>query len=231
MLPANGKPSPSMIFHRDSEVVLESQVAFGAAVKFIKWPEQRDSKFGEHARAGSFRGPSRESLDETPKLCWVVTTREDGGKEMATVHMGCVRVDERPVIARTTLSHPSHQPFDDPQVERPVDREPDELDFTMWRDVAAEGCPDDMDPSRYEGMTVLTSLVVSAVESVSGILVPKGDKREPWACTCYHVGARARSTEHGCRRRRWPIDSALIHATNLERNRGPTHCEPTPTVN
>ena len=143
MLHANGSPSPGMIFHRYSEVVLESQVAFGAPVKFLKWPEQRDSKFDEHARAGSFRGPSRESLDETPKLCWVLTTRADGRKEMATVHMGCVRVDERPVIARTTMSHPSHQPFGDPQVERPMDREPDTLDFSMWRDVAAEGYPDD----------------------------------------------------------------------------------------
>lgn len=143
MLRTNGSPSPGMIFHRYSEVVLESQVAFGAPVKFLKWPEQRDSKFDEHARAGSFRGPSRESLDETPKLCWVLTTRADGRKEMATVHMGCVRVDERPVIARTTMSHPSHQPFGDPQVERPMDREPDALDFSMWRDVAAEGYPDD----------------------------------------------------------------------------------------
>jgi hypothetical protein len=37
--------------------------------------------------------------------------------------MGTIRVDERPVIlARTTLSHASHQPFGDPSVERTTDR-------------------------------------------------------------------------------------------------------------
>ena len=75
----------------------------------------------------------------TPKLCWVLTTRDNGRKEMLTVHMGTVRVDERPVIARTTVSHPSHQPFGDVSVERATDREPDELDFSVWRDAATDG--------------------------------------------------------------------------------------------
>ncbi len=52
----------------------------------------------------------------TPKLCYVLTMRNDGRKVMSTVHMGTIRVDERPVIARTTVSHPSHQPFGDATV-------------------------------------------------------------------------------------------------------------------
>ena len=53
--------------------------------------------------------------------------------------MGTIRVDERPVIARTTVSHPSHQPFGDTSVEHAVDLEPEHLDFSTWRDVAKEG--------------------------------------------------------------------------------------------
>jgi hypothetical protein len=139
MIPMGKTASPSMIFHRYSEPILESQITFGAPCKFLKWPEERDSKFEEHARAGSFRGPSRETMDATPKLCWVLTVRDTGRKELATVHMGTIRVDERPVLARTTLSHASHQPFGDPNVERAADREPEQLDFSMWRTIATDG--------------------------------------------------------------------------------------------
>jgi hypothetical protein len=73
--------------------LIESELVEAAPAK---WPEERDSKFEEHARAGSFRGPSRETMDATPKLCWVLTVRDTGRKELATVHMGTIRVDERP---------------------------------------------------------------------------------------------------------------------------------------
>ena len=142
MIPIGKTASPSMIFHRHTEPTLESQVAFGAPCKFLKYPEQRDSKFDEHATAGSFRGPSRETLDIKPKLCYVLTIRHDGRKVMSTVHMGTIRVDERPVIARTTVSHPSHQPFGDTSVEHATDLEPERLDFSTWRDVAKDGYVD-----------------------------------------------------------------------------------------
>ena len=130
--------SPTMVFFRQKEPVIESQCAYGAPVKYLTFPEARDSKFDDHAEAGTYRGPSRETLDVTPKLCWVLT--ETGrGKQLVTVHMGCVRVDERPVIARSTRSHPSHQPYGDPSVERAEDKEPDQLDFSMWRNVLTEG--------------------------------------------------------------------------------------------
>ncbi|KOO34385.1 hypothetical protein Ctob_016321, partial [Chrysochromulina tobinii] len=148
MIPIGKTASPSMVFHRLSEPVLESQVAFGAPCKFLKYPEQRDSKFEEHATAGSFRGPSRETLDVTPKLCYVLTIRNDGRKVMSTVHMGTIRVDERPVIARTTVSHPSHQPFGDASVEHATDLEPEQLDFSTWRDVATDGYVPDATASR-----------------------------------------------------------------------------------
>jgi hypothetical protein len=148
MIPMGKTASPSMIFHRLSEPILESQITFGAPCKFLKWPEERDSKFEEHARAGSFRGPSRETMDATPKLCWVLTVRDTGRKELATVHMGTIRVDERPVIARTTVSHPSHQPFGDASVEHTTDLEPEQLDFSTWRDVATDGYVPDATASR-----------------------------------------------------------------------------------
>ena len=78
-------------------------------------------------------------MDATPKLCWVLTIRDSGRKELITVHMGTIRVDERPVLARTTLSHASHQPFSDPSVERTSDLEPEQLDFSVWRDIATDG--------------------------------------------------------------------------------------------
>ena len=159
MIPIGKTASPSMVFHRFSEPTLESQVAFGAPCKFLKYPEQRDSKFDEHATAGSFRGPSRETLDVTPKLCYVLTIRNDGRKVMSTVHMGTIRVDERPVIARTTVSHPSHQPFSDTSVEHAVDLEPAHLDFSTWRDVAKDGYVPDATTNLPVNAAPITKLV------------------------------------------------------------------------
>jgi hypothetical protein len=41
MIPMGKTASPSMIFHRLSEPILESQITFGAPCKFLKWPEER----------------------------------------------------------------------------------------------------------------------------------------------------------------------------------------------
>jgi len=41
MIPMGKTASPSMIFHRYREPILESQITFGALCKFLKWPEER----------------------------------------------------------------------------------------------------------------------------------------------------------------------------------------------
>jgi hypothetical protein len=43
------------------------------------------------------------------------------------------------VIARTTVSHPSHQPFGDTSVKHAADLEPENFDFSTWRDVVKDG--------------------------------------------------------------------------------------------
>jgi hypothetical protein len=73
--------------------------------------------------------------NESSNYCWVF-------KPIAhvTVNIGGMRIDERPVIARTARSNPSHQPESDPteSVEHASDREPDTIDLSTWRDAATE---------------------------------------------------------------------------------------------
>ena len=138
-LTAQSDVSPDMQYYGRDTVVLESQIAYGAPVKWLQFAEARDSKFDDHAAPGTFRGPSRETLDDSPVLCWVLTTNGAGRKVHTSVRMGCLRVDERPVIARTLQSHPSHQPCGDITVERSEDIPPAEPDFSAWRDVTTEG--------------------------------------------------------------------------------------------
>ena len=72
-------------------------------------------------------------------ICWVLTQRAHGRLEHLSIRLGQVRVDERPVLARTTQSHESHQPYGDARVEEVSDQEPAELDFSTWRDVSVDG--------------------------------------------------------------------------------------------
>ena len=143
--------SPDMQYYGRDTVVLESQIAYGAPVKWLQFAESRDSKFDDHAAPGTFRGPSRETLDDSPVLCWVLTTNGAGRKVHTSVRMGCLRVDERPVIARTLQSHPSHQPCGDMAVERDADIPPAEPDFSAWRDVTTDGYVATSQPTAVQG--------------------------------------------------------------------------------
>ena len=133
---ANGK-SANMIFYKRNHAELQADMVYGADVKYLVFPEARDSKFEDHALAGSYRGPSRDT--ETPKAAWILTTRGHGRQELVTVSVGCMRVDERAVVARSTRSHPSHQPYGDTSVERPEDLAPAQPDFSTWRNPLTEG--------------------------------------------------------------------------------------------
>ena len=124
------KTSPAMRYFGRTEVKLQAELAYGAPVKYLVHPEIRGSKFNDHALPGTYRGPSREN--ESSHISWVLTDRVK--QEYVTVMNGCMRVDERPCIARSTLSHPSHQPHSDQSVEDKRDIEPDALNFDLWRD-------------------------------------------------------------------------------------------------
>ena len=103
--------SAAMLFESRSTVDLRTIYCYGAPGKTLVTIEARDSKFDDHAVSCIYRGPSREN--ESANYCWV--SKNDNS--YTTVHIGGLRLDERPVIARSTRSHPSHQSYSDPTVE------------------------------------------------------------------------------------------------------------------
>jgi hypothetical protein len=87
--------------------LLASHLIYGSPVKYLIHPEVRDSKFEEHASSGTYRGASRE--DESEHRCWIKVGFGATARHI-TADMGCIRIDERGVIARCDMNHPSHQP-------------------------------------------------------------------------------------------------------------------------
>ena len=74
---------------------------YGAPLKYLVHPEVRDSKFEDHALPGQYRGISRDN--ESDKCCWV---QAEG--RYITVDIGCIRIDETPVLSRMDRNHKSH---------------------------------------------------------------------------------------------------------------------------
>ena len=107
IIPGENRSREMVYYGRDASP-LASLLTYGAPIKYLVHPEVRDSKFDDHALPGVYRGPSRD--DESDYRCWV---QAGSGATLrhVTVDTGCVRVDERSIIARTDRNHPSHQPF------------------------------------------------------------------------------------------------------------------------
>ena len=123
--------SRDMVFYgRAAPDVLTCHLCYGSPVKFLIHPEIRDSKFDDHAQSGRLRGPSRE--DESDTRCWV-ETNAGAMRRHVTVDIGCMRVDERAVLARCDRDHPSHQPM----AIDAADASP-EPNFSKWHNPALE---------------------------------------------------------------------------------------------
>ena len=102
IVPGTGK-SPDMVFYgREAPLPLSCLLAYGSPVKYLLHPEVRDSKFDDHALPGVYRGPSHD--DESDHRC-LVQAGSGATMRHVTVDTGCVRVDERSVIARTDRNH------------------------------------------------------------------------------------------------------------------------------
>jgi len=82
-------------------------LAYGAPVKALVHPEVRDSKYEDHAITGIYRGPSWTNNAETS--CWISVGKGTIIRHV-TVDIGCIRIDERQVVARISRTHPCHQP-------------------------------------------------------------------------------------------------------------------------
>jgi hypothetical protein len=108
IVPGTGKSRDMVFYDRDAPLPMSCMLAYGSPVKYLLHPEVRDSKFDDHALPGIYRGPSHE--DESDHRC-LVQAGTGAVMRHVTVDTGCIRVDERSVIARTDRNHPSHQPF------------------------------------------------------------------------------------------------------------------------
>ena len=120
----DGKSRDMIYYGNTSGAPLTCHMIYGSPVKFLLHPEVRDSKFDDHAQAGTYRGPSRD--DESDHRCWV-TTGVGALERFVTVDIGCMRIDERSVMARCDRNHPSHQPF---AIDAPAP--PPAPDFSKW---------------------------------------------------------------------------------------------------
>ena len=82
-------------------------LAYGAPVKALVHSDVRDSKYDDHAITGIYRGPSWTNNSSTS--CWISVGKGTVIRHV-TCDIGCVRVDERQVVARISRTHPCHQP-------------------------------------------------------------------------------------------------------------------------
>ena len=122
-LNSDGKSSEQRFTGRSHDS-LATSIVFGAPVKFLQDPEVRDSKFDLHTLPGRYRGPSREN--ESDHCCWV-QSGNDATMRHITIDKGCLRIDERSVIACCNRNHESHQPM-------AIDKAPaaPAPDFSRW---------------------------------------------------------------------------------------------------
>ena len=93
-----------MLFFTNDHSGIGCMHPYWMPVMHLKHPEVRDSKFIQHARPGAYVGPSREV--ESDAFCWVW----DGSRHIS-IHLGCMRGDDRQVIAKSSRTNGEMQPF------------------------------------------------------------------------------------------------------------------------
>ena len=96
--------SSDMLYNGDSVTHANLLYAFWSPVMYLIYPEIRSDKFSEHAKPGAYYGPSRDTESDRYCLIW-------NGHRSITCDKGCVRVDERQVIAQSSRTNAKAQPF------------------------------------------------------------------------------------------------------------------------
>jgi hypothetical protein len=99
--------SANMRYYGESKATLRYMWVFGSPVKFLISSEIRASKFDEHARPGWYAGPWPAAWER----CCTYHVAVWDGLRYVKVEAGCLRVDERVVLSRSSRDHPQHQPF------------------------------------------------------------------------------------------------------------------------
>ena len=84
--------SAHMIYFDEDVARVNLLFAFFAPVMYLVFPEVRESKFHEHALPGAYYGPSRSTESENYCDVW-------NGTRFFAIHKGCLRIDERGVLA------------------------------------------------------------------------------------------------------------------------------------
>ena len=93
-----------MIYFDEDVARVNLLFAFFAPVMYLVFPEVRESKFHEHALPGAYYGPSRSTESENYCDVW-------NGTRFFAIHKGCLRIDERGVLALSSRTSKVAQPF------------------------------------------------------------------------------------------------------------------------
>ena len=118
--------SADMIYFNETLARANLLYVFWAPLMYLVYPEIRANKFSEHSLPGAYYGPSRETESDRYGLVW-------NGTRAFAVDKGCMRIDERAVLAMSSRTNKQVQPF------TPVpDAEPDLPNFDQWINPAIE---------------------------------------------------------------------------------------------
>ena len=105
-------------------------------------PEVRDNKFVQHAKPAVYVGPSREVESDGFGLFW-------NGTRHFTTSLGCVRGDDRAIIAKSSRTNPEVQPFTtNPDSPAPMPS------FDSWIDLTFEKPGTETTPSSIDDSAV-----------------------------------------------------------------------------
>ena len=118
--------SADMVYFGESIARANLLYAFWAPLMYLVYPEIRANKFSEHSLPGAYYGPSRETESDRYGLVW-------NGTRAFAVDKGCMRIDERAVLAMSSRTNKQVQPF------TPVpDAAVDLPNFDQWINPAVE---------------------------------------------------------------------------------------------
>ena len=120
--------SAHMIYFDESVARVNLLFAFFAPLMYLVFPEVRDNKFTEHALPGAYYGPSRSTESDNYCDVW-------NGTRFFAVHKGSLRIDERRVLAASSRTNKTAQPF---TKESDADPAPDLPNFDQWTNPALE---------------------------------------------------------------------------------------------
>ena len=96
--------SADMVYFGESIARANLLYAFWAPLMYLVYPEIRANKFSEHSLPGAYYGPSRETESDRYGLVW-------NGTRAFAVDKGCMRIDERAVLAMSSRTNKQVQPF------------------------------------------------------------------------------------------------------------------------